>query len=217
MGTDPELEAPPETVELTWRGAVDVALEPLHRAVAHDLRSPLNALKLNLTLARRTLENDPSAARRWLEVVEGESRRLGALLDAYLKLATPTPDRDSAVIDLGLLLREIQPLLSCLAERQGVALELEVDGSAVARPRRGARRGLAALVASVLGPRAAGDGSPPEARTVRIRCAGDDGGARLELETDGLPDPAPVERIAVGLGGSITPSPGGITVSFETR
>ena len=85
MAAFPEFSDP---ADLHWRGAIDLALGPLHRALAHDLRAPLNAVGLNLTLVRRTLEGDTAAARRWLTVVEEESRRLEQLLTEHLALLT---------------------------------------------------------------------------------------------------------------------------------
>ncbi|MEO1084632.1 MAG: hypothetical protein AAFY88_10340 [Acidobacteriota bacterium] len=103
--------------DLAWLGAVGRALAPLSRVAVHDVRSPLNALRLNLTLVRRTL--DQGGAERWLSVVEEEVGRLEACFNASLSLFTPGVGAEPDA-DLSSSFRTSEALLASAAEKRGV-------------------------------------------------------------------------------------------------
>ena len=99
-----------ELLDLERRVRVADKLAGLHTlsaGVAHELRNPLSAIDLNLHLLGEELQagSRPSATLdKYLHVLNAETRRLGAILDNFMKFARPGALRLHAV--------ETQPLLS---------------------------------------------------------------------------------------------------------
>jgi signal transduction histidine kinase len=97
--------------------------------VSHDLRNPLSATKIGVGTAKRALQaNDSERLARDLGVVERSTARMETLIQDLVDLASLDAGRLAAppgTSDVGLLLREAIEMLRPLAERAGVALELD--------------------------------------------------------------------------------------------
>lgn len=101
-------------------------LHTLSAGVAHELRNPLSAIDLNLHLLEEELRagtgSRPSATLdKYLHVLNAETRRLGAILDNFMKFARPGALRLHAV-DTGQLLAHIMALLQYEAQDHNIQL-----------------------------------------------------------------------------------------------
>jgi len=108
----------------------------LTAGLAHEVRNPLNAAKLQLDVLRRTAASveDPSTRRkieRRTNVVQDELRRLSLLLDDFLNLARARR-LDPARCDAHSLLEEVVELRRPEIESQGIEFIEDIDrGSCV--------------------------------------------------------------------------------------
>lgn len=104
------------------------AMGTLTTSLAHEIRNPLNAAKLQLELLARRAgrSTDPVLREQVLaptEIVRAELQRLSALLDEFLGLAQPRMLRlDPVSVDE--LLRSVHDLKSPLAQSLGVTLHV---------------------------------------------------------------------------------------------
>ena len=121
-----------EAFELDLRLASRMrSIGSLYRALAHDLKAPLNALTLNLELLRSSLEEaGPDLERELHEKQTGTVRtlaselaRLNRALDSLLAHTVPEARPDGPV-ELKTLIRELTPLVRPQANAQGVRLEM---------------------------------------------------------------------------------------------
>ncbi|HEY4243235.1 MAG TPA: protoglobin domain-containing protein [Kofleriaceae bacterium] len=67
------------------------ALQRMSAGLAHEIRNPLNAAKLQLELAERRIRRRDPVLAEPIEVASSELRRLADLLDEFLVFAQPTP------------------------------------------------------------------------------------------------------------------------------
>ena len=117
-----------ELLDLERRVQVADKLAGLHTlsaGVAHELRNPLSAIDLNLHLLEeelRTGSRASGALERYLHVLNAETRRLGAILDNFMKFARPGALRLHAV-DAGQLLSHIMSLLRYEAQEHRIQLD----------------------------------------------------------------------------------------------
>ncbi|WP_447979406.1 ATP-binding protein [Candidatus Nitrospira bockiana] len=101
-------------------------LQALSAGVAHELRNPLSAVDLNLHLLEEELrEHAPLSARaiQYLQVLNGESKRLSAILDNFMRFARPASINLHAV-DIKGLIAHIASLLQYEAEQRNVRFEI---------------------------------------------------------------------------------------------
>jgi PAS domain S-box-containing protein len=118
-----------ERAELERRSAeaeAMAAMGTLTTALAHEIRNPLNAAKLQLELfTRRAKKLSDDEARELLggpaEVVRSEINRLGSLLDEFLDLARPR-QVERRPIALGELFAEVERLEEPVLSRNRVSL-----------------------------------------------------------------------------------------------
>jgi len=105
----------------------------LTAGMAHEVRNPLNAAKLQLDVLRRnaaTIENESLRRKieRRTDLVQGELRRLSLLLDDFLNLARART-LDPVDCEALALVTEVVELRRPEIESQGIELIAEVEGS----------------------------------------------------------------------------------------
>ncbi len=168
------------------------SLGTMAAGLAHEIRNPLNAAHLQLTLLQRRLGRstgaDVDGARHAAELVEGEMKRLAALVEEFLQFAKPQPLRLQRG-DLRVLANEVLQLLGPEATAAGVDLAVEAGPPVRAEvDEERMKQVLINLFRNAL--EATGRGG-----RVRVEAASDDGEAHLAVADDGpgLPSPdAPI-------------------------
>jgi signal transduction histidine kinase len=101
------------------------AMQTMSAGLAHEVRNPLNAAKLQLELLERRLRRDGHDGRflEPTELAQKEIERLTALLNDFLAFARP-PELHAQPHDVATILRQVVDLEGLAAERRGVTLEL---------------------------------------------------------------------------------------------
>ncbi|RYD06343.1 hypothetical protein N752_05470 [Desulforamulus aquiferis] len=97
--------------------------------VSHELRTPLTSINGFLeTLLDGAIDN-PKVARNFLEIMNGESKRLSRLIDDLLKLSS-LEDKKSSLnkqpVNLKELICETVKMLSARAQEKGIALTMVI-------------------------------------------------------------------------------------------
>jgi signal transduction histidine kinase len=201
----PEEGLPDEVAPLV--GSLNALLERLGQALrsqrafvsdaAHELRSPLTALKLQLRVLERT-PDEPGRAAAQQALAEGIERAI-RLVEQLLALARSEPLAVAAgtplhTVDLALLIDEAIAELALLAAERGVGVQRAGLSSAGVN---GDPQALKALVRNLLDNAVrygAADGRPPRVQARLEREA--DGALRLEVHDSG-PGIAEDERARV--------------------
>ena len=121
-----------ERFEACLRLAVQMhALAGLYQGVVHDLKSPLNALVVNLELLRASLDpDDPKADKqqRYSRVLQEELLRLNRSIESLLPAAVPA-SAEPTRFDLGELVDEVVAFIEPQARQQRVTVS-RLGGSA---------------------------------------------------------------------------------------
>lgn len=117
--------------------------------IAHDLKTPLTRLRNRVEAA---LREDPSEEgyRAALEATIDESDQLIRLFNALLRIArieAGSPDEGMVLLDAGEIAREVGELYEPAAEEEGMAFQLEIDGTA---PLLGSRELIAQALANLI-------------------------------------------------------------------
>ena len=104
--------------------------------VAHEVRTPLNALSINVQMAERLLrradEKSRSRARELLGSLRGEVQRINALLEEYLAATRrPRSDEAKARVPLNEVAVEALRFVRPQATRQGVSATWQPDENLV--------------------------------------------------------------------------------------
>jgi signal transduction histidine kinase len=108
------------------------AMQTLSSGLAHEIRNPINAAKLQLQLLERRLHraaDDPKLTEP-LERAQKEIERLTALLNEFLVFARP-PDLHAQEHELVAVVRQVLDGEREAAEQRGVALELDAEPAEV--------------------------------------------------------------------------------------
>jgi signal transduction histidine kinase len=103
------------------------ALGVLAAGVAHEIRSPLTAVKVRLHSLNRAVKTDPSA-REDVTVISDEIIRLERILKDFLQFARPSEPQFS-VIPADILLREVHDLLKSALDNTAIQLTLDLQTS----------------------------------------------------------------------------------------
>jgi two-component system OmpR family sensor kinase/two-component system sensor histidine kinase QseC len=152
---------------------------------AHELRSPLTALKLQLRLLRQA--GDDATRSAAIESVAAGIDRAARLIEQLLTLARSEPGAAPASpepVELGELAREVLAAMHAFARDRGSELVLEAERPVVVAGERGA---LAAAVRNLVDN--AIRYSPPGSR-IEVRVATEDGAACLRIDDAGPGIPA---------------------------
>lgn len=95
----------------------------LAAAVAHEIRNPLSAVSMGLQRLRAEFEPaEREEYRRIVDLVQGEVRRLNAIVEEFLSLARPIQLRPEP-LQVAMLLDEIRRLVEPQAGRAGIVVE----------------------------------------------------------------------------------------------
>lgn len=111
------------------------ALGTMAAGLAHEIRNPLNAAVLQLSVAERRLGSSTpvvgaKSAREALQLAEVEMKRLGGLVQDFLQFAKPHRLR-LALVDLGAVARTVVELLGPEAEAASVGLSTHAPSGPV--------------------------------------------------------------------------------------
>lgn len=164
------------------------ALGTMAAGLAHEIRNPLNAAHLQLTLAQRRLSRkqgaDIDGALAATEIVASEMQRLAVLVDEVLQFARPQPLSPTRT-EMRTAVEEVLKLLSEEIARAGVSIQLE-PGEAIRLQLDLERfkQVLHNLVRNAV--EATGKGGH-----VRVRVLPGPGTAVVEIEDDGRGLPSP--------------------------
>ncbi len=124
-----------------------LALRFVIDGTAHDLRGPLNRLRLRLEQAGA---HSSGAGRESIDAAMQDADALLRTLEALLRIAqaqSGAANAEMAVLNLGKLVQEIAELYGPLAEQRGIALQIEhLDEASL----QGSRQLLAHAVANLL-------------------------------------------------------------------
>jgi signal transduction histidine kinase len=100
------------------------ALGDVAAAFAHEVRNPLNAVSMGLQRLGAEFKPEPAGEyARFVELMQGEVRRLNAIVEQFIALARPLPLKP-APVEPDELLRELAALVEGEARQAGVALRL---------------------------------------------------------------------------------------------
>jgi signal transduction histidine kinase len=154
------------------------AVGTMTAGLSHEIRNPLNAAALQLSVLERRVHRLPKDAQppllEPLTVVKDEIRRLDHILEDFLQFARPREFAPHPV-DVVAVVNRVLDLLGSEAERRGVRLEREVDGAlpAVAGDEERLRQVLVNLGLNALE-------AVREGGLVRVSCRGGEAGDRGE-------------------------------------
>jgi signal transduction histidine kinase len=105
------------------------AVGTLAAGLSHEIKNPLNAAALQLTVLERRLKRLPNVAPDLFEplvVVQAEIKRLAAFLDEFLQFARPR-DLQRAPTDVAAIAREVTEFLLPQATAAHLTLSLETQ------------------------------------------------------------------------------------------
>jgi signal transduction histidine kinase len=99
-------------------------------AIAHELKNPLAAISgLSVLLARKAAPGSREAEQ--LDVLVGEAKRMGRVLEEFLNFSRPLSDIAVTPTSLTALLRDVVAIHEGLAERAGVKVRLAAPADVV--------------------------------------------------------------------------------------
>ncbi len=102
------------------------ALGDVAAAFAHEVRNPLNAVSMGLQRLRAEFKPEPGEEyARFVDLMQGEVRRLNTIVEQFIGLARPLP-LTPAPVELRELLRELAALVEPEADQARVAVRLAV-------------------------------------------------------------------------------------------
>ena len=111
------------------RGERLVIVGNLAAAVAHEIRNPLSAVSMGLQRLRAEFEPaEGQEYRRMVDLVQGEVRRLNAIVEEFLSLARPIQLKREPV-SIRALLEEVRRLVEPQAGPAGITVEQRIPDS----------------------------------------------------------------------------------------
>ena len=157
------------------------AVGTLTAGLSHEIRNPLNAAALQLAVLERRVRKLPEDKQpelvEPLGLVRDEIKRLGRLLDDFLRFARP---RELSIeqVDVAAVLGSVHRLLGAEAERRGVALSLVTEPAHIAGDAGQLNQAVLNLVLNAL------DAAPQEGK-VRLSLRVERGEVVIEVEDSG--------------------------------
>jgi signal transduction histidine kinase len=100
------------------------SLGRLTSGVAHELRNPLNAMTMHLTILRKKIANGSAEAERHVDVLEEELRRLHRVVKGFLEFSRPD-EIELQPVDIKEILGDAVKRVRPLAETNEVEIEIE--------------------------------------------------------------------------------------------
>jgi len=95
--------------------------------IAHELGTPLNAISGHLQMLQAEGLPDPKAQER-LRVIDGQVDRLTGIVHGVLSAMRVPPPR-LARVDVGQVVRDVAELVGPMAQKRGIALKIDANGS----------------------------------------------------------------------------------------
>ena len=176
-----------EATERASRAERLAGLGTMAAGLAHEIRNPLNAAHLQLTLLERRLKRqagpDLPGALSAASVVGGEMHRLAELVEEFLQFARPQPLR-IATMDLRLCAEQVVALIQPEAAATGKHLSLSPGAPVLARLEE---ERIKQVVHNLV--RNAVEAAHPGGQ-IHVRVEAEPGWGRLEVEDDGPGIPA---------------------------
>jgi signal transduction histidine kinase len=154
------------------------AMGRLAAHVTHEVRNPLNSIRLNVEMLEEDVASAGSEARLMLQAVVREVDHLTEITDQYLRLVR-LPEPKLERVELAALVREVAAFLAPEMERSNVKLELELESTAQLPIDEGQLR--QALFNLCRNAREA----MPEGGTIRISLSDAEGGLLLRVSDQG--------------------------------
>jgi len=154
------------------------------RALAHELRNPLNAMRLNLSMLREDLRSLGADAET-LEIADAIGReidQLAAIATAFRDFASSPAPRVEEV-ELAELCLDLAAFLKPQLRESGVRLECDCRPTPVEGDRTLLRQAVLNLLLNALA-------ACREGGLIRCRCRSEGAGARVTISDDG-PGPGP--------------------------
>ena len=104
-----------------------VAVGRLTGSIAHEIRNPLSAMKINLQLLEEHLgpvinSSGQEKPLKYLKTIHSEIKRLDSILQNFIRFSRP-PSIESKPVDLHALLDNVLSLFSPEAKQQGIEME----------------------------------------------------------------------------------------------
>ena len=129
-----ELDTEEKLVMRERRSQADriLAMQTMSAGLAHEVRNPLNAAKLQLELLERRLHRNGPDPRliEPTELAQSEIERLTTLLNEFLVFARP-PELHSQEHDVVAIARQVVDLEQVAAQQRGVTLALDAEPAQV--------------------------------------------------------------------------------------
>jgi two-component system, OmpR family, sensor kinase len=163
------------------RAASEERLRQFAADASHELRTPLTSIRGFAELYRQGAVSDPDDVARVMARIEGESVRMGALVEDLLLLARMDQQRplEQGVVDLGALAADAVHDAAAVADGHHVLLDLVPGGvPAVVGDEGKLRQVLANLVGNAVA-------YTPPGTTVTVRAGAAPGFGFLEVVDDG--------------------------------
>jgi len=180
------------------------------RALAHELRNPLNAMRLNLSMLREDLRSLGADAET-LEIADAIGReidQLAAIATAFRDFAR-SPALRVEEVELAELCLDLAAFLKPQLRESGVRLECDCRPSPVEGDRTLLRQAVLNLLLNALA-------ACHEGGIIRCRCRPEGGGARVTISDDG-PGPGPDPEAHFKLFSSTRPGGTGIGLPLARK
>jgi two-component system phosphate regulon sensor histidine kinase PhoR len=151
--------------------------------VSHELRTPITAVRSAVDTLRHTLARDPGASERFVDIIDRNAQRLGALVEDLLDLSRIESKEyrpEAAPVSLRAVSEQVLALLRPRIDEKGI--EVANDIPADLPPARADRKGLEQVFTNLLDNAVKYCGAGTR---VRLRAAHDEGELRVEIADSG--------------------------------